>query len=51
MYNRLRSAHPNMTVYKKNDIPDRYHFKKHYRVPPLYMLADEGYGIAWVSKE
>ena len=38
-----------MTVYKKQDIPDRYHFKNHYRVPPLYLLTDQGYGMAWVS--
>ena len=38
-----------MTVYKKQDIPDRYHLKKHYRVPPLYLLADEGYVIVRVS--
>jgi len=50
MYERLRSAHPNMTVYKKQDIPERYHIKHHYRVPPLYLLADEGYAIAWVSR-
>jgi len=38
-----------LTVYKKQDIPDRYHLKNHYRVPPLYLLADEGYVIIWVS--
>jgi len=39
-----------MTVYKKQDIPERYHIKKHHRVPPLYLLADEGYAIAYVSE-
>jgi len=39
-----------MTVYKKQDIPERFHIKHHYRVPPLYLLADEGYAIAWVSR-
>jgi len=38
-----------MTVYKKQDIPERYHFKNHYRVPPLLLLADEGYAIVRVS--
>jgi len=51
MYERLRNAHPNMKAYKKEDIPDRYHIKEHYRVPPLYLVTDEGYGIAWVSTE
>jgi len=38
-----------MTVYKKQDIPDKYHLKKHYRVPPLLLEADEGYAIVRVS--
>ena len=46
---KLRTAHPNLTVYKKEDIPERYHFRKHYRIPPLLLLADEGYAIVWVS--
>jgi len=38
-----------MTVYKKEDIPERYHLKKHYRVPPLLLEADLGYVISGVS--
>jgi len=49
LYERLRNAHPNMTVYKKEDIPERYHLKKHYRVPPLLLEADFGYVIVRVS--
>ena len=49
LYERLRNAHPNMTVYKKEDIPERYHLKKHYRVPPLLLEADFGYAIVRVS--
>jgi len=40
-----------MTVYKKEDIPDRYHLKHHYRVPPLLLLSDDGYAIVFVSTE
>ena len=49
LYERLRNAHPNMTVYKKEDIPERYHLKKHYLVPPLLLEADLGYVISGVS--
>lgn len=45
IYQRLRSAHHNLTVYKKQDIPERYHYKNHYRVAPLLLEADEGYVI------
>jgi len=49
MYETLRSAHPHMTVYKKEDIPERYHLKNHHRVGSLFLVADEGYAIVWVS--
>jgi ectonucleotide pyrophosphatase/phosphodiesterase family protein 6 len=44
MYNALKDVQ-HMTTYKKADIPDKYHLKEHYRVPPLLLVADEGYGI------
>jgi len=49
LYEKLRSAHANLTVYKKQDIPDRYHLKNHYRVPPLLLIADAGYVIVRVG--
>ena len=49
LYNRLVNAHPNLTVYKKADIPSRYHLKGHYRVPPIYLVADPGYAILSAS--
>ncbi|MCH7611976.1 MAG: alkaline phosphatase family protein [Candidatus Marinimicrobia bacterium] len=41
---KLKSA-PHMSVYKKKEIPDRYHFKNHYRIKDVLMVADEGWYI------
>lgn len=32
-------------IYLRKDIPERYHFKSHYRIAPLIMVATEGYQI------
>lgn len=45
IYEKLLDAHPNMTVYLKEDIPERYHYKNNPRVPPIVAIADEGYLI------
>lgn len=37
-----------MTVYRKNEIPDRLHFKNNRRVLPVFLLADEGWSIITV---
>ncbi|KAL5970440.1 Bis 5'-adenosyl triphosphatase enpp4 [Taenia solium] len=35
-----------LNVYYKEDIPDRYHFKKNPRVPPVFAIADNGWLIS-----
>ena len=35
-----------MDVYYKEDIPDRYHFKKNPRIAPVYAIAELGYLIS-----
>ncbi len=34
-----------ITVYKKDEIPDRFHYKNHYRIKELLVLAEEGWSI------
>ena len=36
---------PHISVYLKNEIPDRFHFKNHYRIKDALVLADEGWYI------
>ena len=35
----------NFTVWARDDIPDRLHYKNNRRTPPLVALADEGWSI------
>ncbi|XP_060087282.1 ectonucleotide pyrophosphatase/phosphodiesterase family member 5 [Heteronotia binoei] len=45
VYNALVKAHPNMTVYKKEDIPSRLHYTHNSRIQPILAVADEGWEI------
>jgi predicted AlkP superfamily pyrophosphatase or phosphodiesterase len=45
VYAALKANEENFKVYKKEDIPERYHLKNHPRVPDLLMVADLGYTI------
>lgn len=46
VYNKLKNAHPNMTIYKKEDLPKRWHYQNNRRIMPIIAVADEGYLIA-----
>jgi len=48
IYRNLSSAnHPHMTVYKREDIPEEYHWKYNRRIPPVFVDPDVG----WVVKK
>jgi predicted AlkP superfamily pyrophosphatase or phosphodiesterase len=42
-YVRLKGAHPHMQVYRKGEVPARYHFNTHPRITKLVTIADEGW--------
>ncbi len=44
-YRSLHDAHPHLQVYRKEEMPDRFHYRRHSRIPPLLALADEGWRI------
>ncbi|KAL5106781.1 Bis 5'-adenosyl triphosphatase enpp4 [Taenia crassiceps] len=39
-----------LTAYYKEDIPDRYHFKRNPRIPPVFAVADNGWLISTQKK-
>eukprot|EP00667_Euglena_gracilis_P010836 EG_transcript_11046 len=46
---------PNATVYRKQDLPERWHYRHHPRVMPIIVVADEGWLVlqtrgAWIGK-
>lgn len=45
VYEALANAHPNMTVYKKEQIPDRFHYKHNRKIQPILAVADKGWEI------
>jgi predicted AlkP superfamily pyrophosphatase or phosphodiesterase len=45
VYNRLHGANPHLQVYKKADVPARYHYNDNPRITPLVLIADEGWMI------
>ncbi len=45
LYNALKSSENHYKVYRKSDIPDRYHLKNSHRVPEFLMVAEDGYTI------
>ncbi|XP_033847247.1 ectonucleotide pyrophosphatase/phosphodiesterase family member 5 [Periophthalmus magnuspinnatus] len=45
VYSKLLDANPYMAVYKKEDIPVRYHYQHHLRIMPILLEAQEGYSI------
>ncbi len=52
VYNALKGAHPNLHVYKKEEMPEHLHFSKNDRILPIILWADIGYvinGVRWQS--
>ncbi|XP_026511692.1 ectonucleotide pyrophosphatase/phosphodiesterase family member 5 [Terrapene carolina triunguis] len=45
VYEALVNAHPNMTVYKKEEIPNRLHYKHNSKIQPILAMADKGWEI------
>lgn len=44
IYNKLQNI-PHLTVYRKEDIPDEFHYKHNRRIQPLLLVTDEGYSL------
>ncbi|RMD91027.1 MAG: alkaline phosphatase family protein [Calditrichaeota bacterium] len=45
IYKKLVHAHPHLKIYRKNETPERFHYRNHRRIPPIVGLADEGWSI------
>ncbi len=46
VYQKLKGAHPHLQVYRKAEIPERFHFRRHRRIMPIMGLADDGWTIS-----
>ena len=45
LYRRLSRAHPHLTIYRKEDLPQTYHYQAHNRIPQIIGVADEGWMV------
>ncbi|MDZ7758471.1 alkaline phosphatase family protein [Rhodohalobacter sp.] len=45
IYNALKENEENYRVYLKDEMPERFHFSNHYRIPEIIMIADISYSI------
>jgi len=45
IYAKLKDAHPHMQVYRKADLPERWHYRDPPRIMPIIAVADEGWSI------
>ena len=45
VYEALQRA-PHLSVYRREEVPERLHFRAHHRIPPIIGIADEGWSIA-----
>ncbi|HEX9615177.1 MAG TPA: alkaline phosphatase family protein, partial [Bacteroidota bacterium] len=55
---KLSVAHPHMKAFRKQEIPERFHYRNNRRIAPVLLIADEGWtitrrgsGNAWRRRE
>ena len=44
-YRKLVTAHPRLSVYRRADTPQHWHYRDHERVPPIIGVVDEGWSV------
>jgi ectonucleotide pyrophosphatase/phosphodiesterase family protein 5 len=42
LYRALHGKHPALSVYRKGELPPRFHYGTHPRIAPIVALADDG---------
>jgi predicted AlkP superfamily pyrophosphatase or phosphodiesterase len=45
VYRRLVKAHPHLKVFRREETPDKWHYRDHPRIPPILGVADEGWQV------
>ncbi len=46
IYTKLKNAHPRMSVYKKGEAPERFHYRNHRRIQPITAVAHNHWAIS-----
>jgi len=45
IYEALKTAHPHLQAFRREEMPSRLHYSTHHRIPHLIGIADEGWSI------
>lgn len=45
VYRSLRGRHPHLAVWRKAEVPERFHYRDHRRIAPVLALADPGWSL------
>ncbi|KAM4697790.1 ectonucleotide pyrophosphatase/phosphodiesterase family member 7-like [Rhinophrynus dorsalis] len=45
LYQKLKNAHPQLNVFKKDEFPEHFHYAKHNRILPIMLYGDLGYSV------
>lgn len=45
VYQQLKGKHPRLKVYKREEMPEHLHYRKHRRIGQIIALADEGWTV------
>lgn len=45
VYSKLKDAHPNLKVYRRQEIPERFCYGKNSKIPAIVAIAHEGWSI------
>jgi predicted AlkP superfamily pyrophosphatase or phosphodiesterase len=46
VYRALKPAHPRLRVFRREETPPAWHYRKHPRIPPIIGLSDEGWQVS-----
>jgi predicted AlkP superfamily pyrophosphatase or phosphodiesterase len=45
IFTQLKGAHPNLDVYRRENVPPELHYSDNPRIPPIIAIADDGWAI------
>jgi predicted AlkP superfamily pyrophosphatase or phosphodiesterase len=51
VYRQLRGKHPQLTIYKRDETPVRFHYRNHPRIQPIVGVVGEGWTVTTRQRE
>jgi predicted AlkP superfamily pyrophosphatase or phosphodiesterase len=51
VYRQLRGRHPHLAIYKREELPPRFHYRDNPRIQPIIGVLDEGWTLTTHSRE